>query len=299
MAFLLRLNRKRELSWVRAAHRAVLFSLLLPDYITDEMKIQKSTEKLVHSSNISRSLTRILRLFIVGLVLASTSTCAAQTLDVYAAASLKSAIDEIAANFAAQTGQEPRLSYAASSILALQIKHGAPADVFVSANLGWMHYLEQLGVLQNSAQNIASNRLVFASAAPIPLSLELPDILGRLAGGRLAVPLISSVPLGLYAAQSLQNMGFLTALTPYLAQQDNARSSLISVLRGEVALGILYASDVAIAPEVITVAEIPLQAHDPVTYQAASISPRGAEFVDYLTKKQAQAVFMRYGFLAP
>ena len=239
------------------------------------------------------------RLFIVGLVLASTSTCSAQTLDVYAAASLKSAIDEIAANFAAQTGQAPRLSYAASSILALQIEHGAPADVFVSANLGWMHYLEQVGVLQNSAQNIASNRLVFASAVPIPLSLELPDILGRLAGGRLAVPLISSVPLGLYAAQSLQNMGFLTALTPHLAQQDNARSSLISVLRGEVDLGILYASDVAIAPGVFAVAEIPLKVHDPVTYQAASISPRGAEFVDYLTKKQAQAVFMSYGFLAP
>ena len=225
--------------------------------------------------------------------------CSAQRLDVFAAASLKTAIDEIAANFATETGQSPRLSYAASSILALQIEHGAPADVFVSANFGWMNYLEEVGVLQKSAQNIASNRLVFASAVPQPLPLELPDILERLAGGRLAVPLISSVPLGLYAAQSLQNMGFLTALTPHLAQQDNARSSLISVLRGEVNLGILYASDVAIAPEVFVIAEIPPQMHDPVTYQAASISPQGAEFVDYLTKEQAQAVFMRYGFLAP
>ena len=252
-------------------------------------------------TDIFRSVTRNLRFIAVSFIVASsvisTSLASAQTLDVFAAASLKPALDEIAAHFEEQTGQTPRLSYAASSILALQIEQGAPVDVYVSANSGWMHYLQEGGLLARPAIVIASNRLVFASASSESLQLELPDILMRLDGGRLAVPLIASVPLGQYAAQALDNMDFLTVLAPFLAQQDNARSSLISVLRGEVALGILYASDVQSVPGVFTVAEIPAQLHDPVTYQAASISLRGTEFLDYLSLPHAQAVFATYGLL--
>ena len=251
--------------------------------------------------NISRSVTRNIRFIAMGLAVASLMTSAslglAQTLDVFAAASLKPALDEIAMDFEAQTGQTPRLSYAASSVLARQIEQGAPADVYVSANAGWMQYLHEAGLLAHPATVIASNRLVFASASSESLQLELPDILTRLDGGRLAVPLIASVPLGQYAAQALDNMDFLTVLAPFLAQQDNARSSLISVLRGEVALGILYASDVQSVPGVFAVAEIPAQLHDPVTYQAASISLRGTEFLDYLSLPHAQAVFATYGLL--
>jgi molybdate transport system substrate-binding protein len=208
-------------------------------------------------------------------------------------------MDEIAADFMKQSKQTPRLSFAASSILARQIEQGAPADVFISANLGWMEYLQAFGTFTQPSKEVAMNRLVFASVSSDPLELELPDILKRLAGGRLAVPLIASVPLGLYASQALQSLGFLATLTPHLAQQDNARSSLISVSRGEVALGILYASDVFSAPGVFSVADIPGKLHDRITYQALPITPQGAKFVDYLLLPQAQAVFQKYGLLAP
>ena len=241
---------------------------------------------------------RCLQFFAVALVTVGSSFCFAQTFDVYAAASLKPAMDEIAADFMKQSKQTPRLSFAASSILARQIEQGAPADVFISANLGWMEHLQDFMTLNQSPKEVAMNRLVFASRSSVPLQPELPDILKRLDGGRLAVPLIASVPLGLYAAQALQSLGFLETLMPHLAQQDNARSSLISVLRGEVALGILYASDVQSVPGVFTVAEIPAQLHDPVTYQAASISLRGTEFLDYLSLPHAQAVFATYGLFA-
>ena len=247
----------------------------------------------------SRISVRCLQFFAVALAMVGSSFCSAQTFDVYAAASLKPAIEEIAADFMKQSKQMPRLSFAASSILARQIEHGAPADVFISANLGWMEYLQALETFTQPSKEVAANRLVFASVSSDPLELELPNILKRLAGGRLAVPLIASVPLGLYAAQALQSLGFLQTLMPHLAQQDNARSSLISVSRGEVALGILYASDVASAPGVFPVADIPAQLHDRVTYQAIPITLQGAKFVDYLLLPQAQAVFQKYGLLAP
>ena len=242
---------------------------------------------------------RCLQFFAVALVMVGSSFCFAQTFDVYAAASLKPAMDEIAADFMKQSKQTPRLSFAASSILARQIEQGAPADVFISANLGWMDYLQAFVTLNQAPKEVAMNRLVFASRSSVPLQLELPDILKRLDGGRLAVPLIASVPLGLYAAQALQSLGFLETLMPHLAQQDNARSSLISVSRGEVALGILYASDVASAPGVFSVSDISAQLHDRVTYQAIPITLQGAKFVDYLLLPQAQAVFQKYGLLAP
>ena len=233
------------------------------------------------------------------LTVVTSSSCAAQTFDVFAAASLKPAIEEIAADFMKQGKKTPRFSFAASSILARQIEYGAPADVYISANQGWMDYLQAFGALTHPPKEVAMNRLVFASRFSEPLQLELPNILKRLDGGRLAVPLITSVPLGLYASQALRNLGFLGTLTPYLAQQDNARSSLISVLRGEVALGILYASDVANTPGIFAVADISAQLHDRVSYQAAAITQQGMKFVEYLLSPQAQTVFRKYGLLAP
>ena len=233
------------------------------------------------------------------LTVVTSSSCTAQTFDVFAAASLKPAIEEIAADFMKQSKKIPRFSFAASSILARQIEYGAPADVFISANHGWMDYLQDFGALTHPPKEVAMNRLVFASRFSDPLQLELPDILKRLDGGRLAVPLITSVPLGLYASQALWNLGFLGALTPYLAQQDNARSSLISVLRGEVALGILYASDVVSTPGIFSVADISTLLHDRVSYQAAPITPQGVKFVEYLLLPQARAVFRKYGLSVP
>ena len=134
-------------------------------------------------THIFRSITRSLRFIAMGLATASLMICAnlgsAQTLNVFAAASLKPALDEISMDFEVQTGQTLRLSYAASSVLARQIEQGAPVDVYVSANASWMQYLQDAGSLARPADVIAFNRLVFASASPEPLLLELPDILAR------------------------------------------------------------------------------------------------------------------------
>jgi molybdate transport system substrate-binding protein len=113
------------------------------------------------------------------------------------------------------------------------------------------------------------------------------------------VPLMSSVPLGIYAAQALTMMGLLQDLQPHLAQQDNARASLISVLRQESPLGVLYASDVRSEPGVFVVADIAAHTHDPVRYLAASVTARGAGVVAYLAGPEGREVFAAYGFLAP
>ena len=268
-------------------------------YVISEIEIKKSGLSGILDINIFRIAIRCLQFFSVVLTAVCSSSCTAQTFDVFAAASLKPAIEEIAVDFMKQSKKIPRLSFAASSILARQIEYGAPADVFISANRGWMEYLQVSGALTQLPKEVAMNRLVFASRFSAPLQLELPDILKRLDGGRMAVPLITSVPLGLYASQALRNLGFLGRLTPYLAQQDSARSSLISVSRGEVALGILYASDVASTPGIFAVADISAQLHDRVSYQAAAITQQGMKFVEYLLLPQAQTIFRKYGLLAP
>ena len=272
--------------------------MLLNVYNTGEMNIQKHGPL----KNLFDIMSQIRRIAWVGgacVVLFGAGLCAAQPIDIFAAASMKPALDAIALKYARETGQALRLSYAASSVLARQIDQGAPADVFVSASSDWMRYVHDAGVLSQPACKIASNRLVLASATPAAVTLDLDDIMTRLQGGRLAVPLISSVPLGIYAAQALTTLGLLQGLRPHLAQQDNARASLISVLRQESPLGLLYASDVRSVPGVFVVADIVAETHDPVRYLAASVTARGEAVVAYLAGPKGREVFVAYGFLAP
>ena len=188
---------------------------------------------------------------------AKTNYLEARPIDVFAAASLKGPIDELSASYFVKTGVNVRISYASSSVLARQIHYGAPADVFISANFGWMEYLDSQGVLLQHLRPIAFNRIIFASHSSETLDLNATSIVKRLAGGKLAIPLIDAVPLGLYAGQALQNLGLLDDLKPHMVYYDNARSSLIPVLRGEVELGIIYASDLSLKSDLHMVAEIP------------------------------------------
>jgi len=271
---------------------------MLNVYNTGKMNIQKrgSLNTLL---NILTQIRRIARVGGICVALFGAGLCAAQPIDVFAAASMKPALDAIALQYARETGQALRLSYAASSVLARQIDQGAPADVFVSASTDWMRYVHDAGLLNQPAREIAANRLVLASAVSEAVRLNADDIVTRLQGGRLAVPLMSSVPLGIYAAQALTTMGLLQDLQPHLAQQDNARASLISVLRQESPLGVLYASDVSSEPGVFVVADIAAHTHDPVRYLAASVTARGAGVVAYLAGPAGREVFAAYGFLAP
>jgi molybdate transport system substrate-binding protein len=229
----------------------------------------------------------------------ATNYSVARPIDVFAAASLKEPLDELSAAYFVKTGTNVRISYASSSVLARQIEYGAPVDVFISANLGWMKYLDGEGLLMKDVHPIAFNRLIFASYTSERLELNTADIIDRLAGGKLAIPLMDAVPLGLYARQALQNLGLLDALKPHMVYYDNARSSLIPVLRGEVELGIIYASDMTFKPDLYLAAEIPENSHEKITYAAAQLVPYGAGFVQYLLQPEAHAVFKSHGFSSP
>lgn len=227
----------------------------------------------------------------------------AQSLTVFAAASLKQPLDRIGREYGAAMELDLRISYAASSVLARQIEFGAPADVFVSANLGWMKHLRVKNMLHEPAQNVALNSLVIAAQSGATpqnnLSLAAPDLISRLGSGRLGVPLMDAVPLGLYTKQALTELHLIEPLSTYIVQQDNARSTLMSLLRGEIELAVLYASDVAANSGIISVVAIPSRLHDTVTYTVAPITSSGGNFAHYLTSPRAQAIFVEYGFLPP
>ena len=249
----------------------------------------------------STSCFQACKIFCLSLIVcvSTTNYLESRPIDVFAAASLKEPIDELSASYFLKTGVNVRISYASSSVLARQIQYGAPADVFISANLEWMEHLEGQGVLLEHLRPIARNRIVFASQSSETLDLNAASIVKRLAGGKLAIPLINAVPLGLYAGQALQNLGLLDDLKPHMVYYDNARSSLIPVLRGEVELGIIYASDLSVKTDLHMVAEIPEFLHNKITYVAAPMARRGTSFVQHLLQPEANAIFKSYGFSNP
>lgn len=234
----------------------------------------------------------------------------AETLTVFAAASLKNAFDEIGEAFTAETGVEVVFSFAGTSALARQIEQGAPADVFVSANRQWVNYLSERGVINRaSTTNFASNNLVLI--APIASSFEAPldlasadDLLAALGeDGRLAVAMVDAVPAGIYAREAMESLGIWDVLQDHLAQSDNVRSALFFVARGEAPLGIVYASDAVADANVQIVGRFPDGSHTPISYSAsqnADIGMRNTEsLLTYLTDTEAQLILSRHGFLPP
>lgn len=222
---------------------------------------------------------------------------------VFAAASLKTALDEVAAGFTAQTGHGVTLSYAGSNTLANQILQGAPADLFISADPGWMDAVAGGGLVRDRA-DILGNRLVLiahgADAAPVPIGpgTDLPALLG---GGKLAMALVESVPAGRYGKAALETLGLWAGVQADVAQSDNVRAALALVATGEAPLGIVYATDAAAEDDVTVIGEFPADSHPPITYPAALLTGAadGAdrEFFDALTGSAARAIFARHGFL--
>lgn len=227
---------------------------------------------------------------------------------VFAAASLKGAMDLAAADFHARSGQAVQVSYAASPALARQIDHGAPADVFVSADLAWMDWLQQRGRIDaGTRQVLAGNTLVVvAPAGDATTALRLApgnDLLARLQGGRLALAATDSVPAGRYARTALQSFGLWDDIAAHVAETDNVRAALLLVARGEASLGVVYASDALAEPAVRVVATFPAGSHPPIVYPVARVEhsdhPQAAAFVDWLRTPPAQAIFRARGFTAP
>jgi molybdate transport system substrate-binding protein len=225
---------------------------------------------------------------------------------VFAAASLKNALDATAAAWQRETGVAVRISYAASSALARQIEQGAPADLFVSADLDWMDYVAERNLVKaGSRTNLLRNRLVMVAprtnAAPIDLATA-GSLLARLDGGRLAMANVDSVPAGKYGRAALTTLGHWKAVESRVAQAENVRAALLLVSRGEANLGIVYQTDAASDPGVAVVATFPETTHPPIVYPAALTAAarhaRAQEFLTYLRSSAAAQIFEAHGFTA-
>lgn len=246
------------------------------------------------------------RLFVLlGLLLAIGQPVAAQeTITVFAAASMKNALDDANAAFTKTTGIKVTASYAASSALAKQIEAGAPADVFISADLQWMDYAAQKNLIKaDSRLNLLGNKLVLI--APLDSKLDKVPIgqgfdLAKLAGdGRIAVADVKAVPAGLYAKAALEKLGAWATAEPKLAMAENVRATLAFVARGETPVGIVYATDAKVEPKVKIVGVFPDGSHPPVIYPVAATATAKAgadKYLSFLRGPEAKAVFEKYGF---
>ncbi len=218
---------------------------------------------------------------------------------VFAAASLKEPLDQIADSFGDVT-----MSYGGSGTLSRQVSFGAPADVVLLANVGWMDVLVADGhVKPDSVADFASNALVMIgpSGADV-LPLEPVAIDAALADGRIALGLTQAVPAGIYAKAGLLSLGLWDVLADRLAEVDNVRAALALVIRGQAPLGIVYKTDVRISDAVVAVASFPAESHPPIRYVGAvtaNADPEAIDFMDFVLSAQGQAILAKAGFLAP
>ncbi|MEJ2765032.1 molybdate ABC transporter substrate-binding protein [Photobacterium sp. MCCC 1A19761] len=244
-------------------------------------------------------------LFACCAVLAAGSASAAEKVTVFAAASLTNAMKEVAALYEQQTGTGSTLSFASSSALARQIAQGAPADIYLSANEKWMNYVAQQEAIEpQSRKTLLTNRLVMVAPTGYPADqIEVTaswDLTAALQGTRLATGDPNHVPAGMYAQQSLENLGLWQQAMPLLARANNVRSALLLVERQEALLGIVYKTDALVSEKVKIVAELPASSHTPISYPAALVKGQADDAVrayyDFLQSDQARVIFEKYGF---
>lgn len=229
------------------------------------------------------------------------------TVTVFAAASLRGALDDIDARVMRPRGLTLRLTYAGTPQLARQIEAGAPADVFISADEDWMDVLARGTYIRAETRvTLAGNALVvIATASDRTPELRLDDptrLRERLGDGRLAIAAPESVPAGRYAKQALTALGLWAAVADRLAPHDNVRAALAIVAAGEAPLGVVYASDAAAEPRVRVVATVPPHTHAPIRYPAAltrTTARRAREVLTLLQAPDARAIFAQHGFGPP
>lgn len=235
----------------------------------------------------------------------SAARAQAGSLVVFAAASLKNALDEIAADWSKSASRPmPRISYAASSALAKQMEQGAPADLFISADLDWMDYVEKKDLIRKDTRfNLLGNKIVLIAPKDSKTSVDVRqgvDLAKALAGGKLAMGNVDAVPAGKYGKAALEKLGAWDGVKGSIAQADNVRAALLLVARGEAALGIVYATDAAAEPGVKIVGTFPDDSHPPIVYPAAlARDTRSADakpFLDHLRSLKARPSFEKQGF---
>jgi molybdate transport system substrate-binding protein len=225
---------------------------------------------------------------------------------IYAAASLTGAINEIATTWERLGHPRPLLVFAGSPTLAKQIEAGARADVFISADAGWMDFLAERGRIDPASRtNLVGNALVLVAPQDRPFKAELRPG-AALAGafdGRLCTGETRSVPVGMYAREALESLGVWASLSSRVVGLDDARAALALIERGECGAGIVYATDAAVSTRVVVVARFPPATHRPIVYPAARVTggaAQGGAFLEFLRSgPPARAVFMRHGFVVP
>jgi molybdate transport system substrate-binding protein len=234
----------------------------------------------------------------------SPATAEDKTLTVFAAASMKNALDDIDTAFTAKTGIKVSASYAASSTLAKQIEQGAPADIFVSADTDWMDYaVGKKNIDEATRVNLLGNSIVLI--APKDSKIDNVTIgqgfdLAKLVGdGKIATGDVKSVPVGKYAKAALEKLGAWQAAEPKFAMAESVRAALLLVARGEAVLGIVYSTDAKVEPGVKIVGTFPADSHPAIIYPVAATAtakPEAKEYLDYLHSAAAKAVLEKYGF---
>jgi molybdate transport system substrate-binding protein len=244
---------------------------------------------------------------LVALSLLLGASCAGQAAEVtvLAAASLTDALGQIDADFEKASGHKVKAAFGGSSALAKQLEKGAPADLFISADVPWMDYVAKAKAIDDASRtNLLGNHLVLVGPASSTGSVTIDsdyDLAGALKGGKLSVADTAAVPAGKYAKASLEKLGLWSKVEGSLAQGENVRAALALVERGEAPLGIVYQTDALVA-KVKVLGTFPDDSHPPIVYPAA-LTVAGAKsdaakaYLDYLRSDAAKAVFAKAGFV--
>jgi molybdate transport system substrate-binding protein len=227
-----------------------------------------------------------------------------KSITVFAAASMKNALDDFDAAFTKQSGIKVVASYDASSALMKQIEGGAPADAFVSADLKWMDYGAQKKLIKDDTRaNLLGNELVLIAPKDSKIGTVTigPNFdLAKLAGdGRIATGDVAAVPVGIYAKAALEKLGVWASVEPKMAMAANVRAALVLVARGEAPLGIVYSTDAKVEPGVKVVGVFPESSHDPIIYPVAATvnaKPDAMPYLAFLRSQAAKTIFESYGF---
>jgi molybdate transport system substrate-binding protein len=246
----------------------------------------------------------IRRLTLAFLAIVASGGVLAANVIVFAAASLKESMDEQARRFESATGNTVVVSYAATNALAKQIEAGAPADVFISADVDWMDYVQQRGLVTPQTRvEVLRNALVLVAPVASHVGLKVMPGFGiatALGGGRLAIANPDSVPAGRYAKAALESLGVWASVESRIARTENGRAALALVSRGEAPLGIVYRTDALADKSVRIVDTFPSETHPPIIYPAAIVatskSNAARSLLDYVRSDTARSIWQRFGF---
>lgn len=228
----------------------------------------------------------------------------AEEVVVFAAASLKDALDAVAADFQASTGHQVTISYAGSNALAKQIIEGAPADIFLSAAVNWMDEVEKAGLVADGTRaNLLGNTLVLIAhgkdQAPVQIGPGF-DLAGLLGDDKLSMAMVDSVPAGQYGKAALESLGLWSTVAASVAQSENVRAALTLVASGEAPYGIVYATDAASDDNVTVIGTFPADSHKPIVYPGALLTGAADKadraFFEALSGGAADARFVEKGF---